>query len=51
MDKQLLTRPTTFVDMDSYVIKVPIVRHRMTVYVLWVHIVMVVQVKTVLLAQ
>ena len=50
-DKQLLTRAITFVDMDSYVIKVQIVQHLMMEYVPLVPIVIVVQVKTVQSAQ
>ena len=50
-DKQLLTRRITFADMDLYVIKVQIAQHRIMEYVPLVRIVMVVPVKTVLLAQ
>ena len=50
-DKQLLTQQITFADMDLYVIKVQIVQHRIMEYVPLVRIVMVVPVKTVLLAQ
>ena len=51
MDRQLLTRPIIFADMDLYVTKEQIVQHHMREYVLLDRIVMVAQAQIVPLEQ